>query len=130
MSARNKVIGLAIIVLVGFLIFQISERNIRKKIEEVDKEFPRLEYSDTIYGEVSSIYNPPKTRSSPHFVRVIFKNGEKWTIYVNGQSSNSSEISLRKVLSSNAFMEKKINSDTIRIKSEEATFEFLLKQND
>lgn len=117
---------LLVIVLAGFFIFKLTQREFRQIEETANSKYPKIDKLDSVSGTVKSIYNPPKLRSSPFLVRINFIESSNATLMTSGYSLNDSDISIRDVSRTGAFLKKKANSDTIEVNLEGEAYKFLI----
>ncbi len=130
MTTKRKLVFLFIFIMIGFVIFKITQKDFLQIEEKALKDYPIINTNSSASGTIESIYNPPKLRSSPFFVRINFRDGLKYTFDTEGYALNHTGISIRDVSKSGALLEKRSNSDTVVITNNGKVYKFLITHDD
>lgn len=130
MTTKSKLIFIVIIIIIEFLIFKITQRDFLQIAEKANKEYPLIDKNSSFYGTIESIYNPPKLRSSPFFVRINFRKGMKCTLDTKGYALHHPGVAIRDVSRSGALLKKNANSDTVVIRYRGKVYKFLITEDD
>jgi len=130
MTTRQKLFFVIAIIIAGSLIFKMTQRNFLQIEESANEEYPILDVGSSILGTVESIYNPPKFRTSPFFIRINFQEGFKSTLDTKGYALDHSDVAAREVCKDGALLKKEAGSDTVEIIYKEEVYRFLIYRDD
>lgn len=130
MTTKQALFFVIAIILAGSLIFKMTQRHYIQMEERANEEYPILDVSSSVLGTVESIYNPPKIRTSPFFIRINFQEGLKSTLDTKGYALNDSDIAVREICRNGSIVKKEANSDTVEIIYKEEVYKFLIYLDD
>jgi hypothetical protein len=111
---KQQIILLAVFIPIFVIIYIVDQQITKSRSKQLNLEYPRIVYEDSINGVVTDIYHPKGYRVFPYFLRIEMNNAKKKSLGITPDSLTLTEtlkVGSRILKKSNAYDFEIINID-------------------
>jgi hypothetical protein len=88
---KQQIILLAVFIPIFVIIYIVDQQITKSRSKQLNLEYPRIVYEDSINGVVTDIYHPKGYRVFPYFLRIEINNAKKKSLGITPDSLTLTE---------------------------------------